>query len=76
MVHTEDNQTAAIAIFLLLITIIFTAIVMRNFGRGLKESSKTRLSFFLSQATNLSAKSKETRHTPAETDPNKSMAGV
>jgi hypothetical protein len=29
---------SAIAIFLLLITIVFTAIVMRNFGRGLKES--------------------------------------
>jgi len=29
---------SAIAIFLLLITIIFSAIVMRNFGRGLKDS--------------------------------------
>jgi hypothetical protein len=29
---------SAIAIFLLLITIIFAAIVMRNFGRGLKDS--------------------------------------
>ncbi|KAG1715792.1 hypothetical protein ID866_1368 [Astraeus odoratus] len=31
---------SAIAIFLLLLTIVFTSIVMRNFGRGLKNSSK------------------------------------
>lgn len=45
-----DSSLAAIAIFLLLVTIAFSIIVMRNFGRGLKNSSKysgTKLAYLL-----------------------------
>jgi nitrate/TMAO reductase-like tetraheme cytochrome c subunit len=36
---TYDHSTAVIAIVLLLATFVFATIVMRNFGRGLKNTS-------------------------------------